>query len=70
MAIKKAKLNFSEVAKATPIVLDSGVLAYPIRFRLTSDDKNRKSQWSPMFLVIPAFPIDIILESLDGGTVV
>jgi hypothetical protein len=70
MAIKKAKVNFSEIANANPITLPDGSLGFPIRYRLTSDDKNRKSQWSPVYIIIPGFDIDVVFQSLDGGTII
>lgn len=70
MAIKKAKIKFSEIANATPIQLENGSLGFPIRYRLTSDDKNRKSQWSPVYIIVPTFDIDVIFQSLDGGTII
>jgi hypothetical protein len=67
MAIKKAKINLLQIANATPLQLAEDLFVYPIRFRLTSDDKNRKSQWSPIFLVETPFDSEVFYEFLDGG---
>lgn len=67
MAITKAKINLSQIANSNPILLPEGSF-YPIRFRLTSDDKNRKSQWSPVYLVEAPEGFDIFYQGLDGGS--
>jgi hypothetical protein len=67
MAIKKAKVNLSQIATATPVALPDGTSAYPVRFRLTSDDKNRKSQWSPIYLVRAPEGFEVFYQSIDGG---
>jgi hypothetical protein len=67
MSVTKAKINLSQIANATPVMLDTGMF-YAIRFRLTSDDKNRKSQWSPIYLVEAPEGFDIFYQSLDGGS--
>lgn len=68
MSVVKAKINLSQIAAANPIILDDGVtVAYPIRYRLTSDDKNRKSQWSPVYLVVAPAGFEVFYQSIDGG---
>ncbi len=67
MSVTKAKINLSQIANATPIVLDDMSLVYPIRFRLTSDDKNRKSQWSQIYLVEAPQGFEVFFQGLDGG---
>lgn len=67
MSIFKAKVNLSQIAAANPIILSTGEIAYPIRFRLTSDDKNRKSQWSPVYLVVAPEGFEVFYQSIDGG---
>lgn len=67
MAITKAKINLGQIAAASPVQLDDGSFVYPIRFRLTSDDKNRKSQWSAIYLVEAAEGFDVFYQGLDGG---
>jgi hypothetical protein len=67
MAIKKAKINLLQIANVTPIELTEELAFYPIRFRLTSDDKNRKSQWSPIYLVKVPPGAEVFYQNIDGG---
>lgn len=67
MAVTKAKVNISQIAAASPLLLPDGSAVYPIRFRLTSDDKNRKSQWSAIYLVEAPSGYDVFFEGMDGG---
>lgn len=47
------------------IINPDGTAGYYVRFRLVSDDKNRKSQWSPIYFV-SGEDLDIPIY-LDGG---
>lgn len=67
MTIKKARVNLLQIANVTPLQLAENLIVYPIRFRLTSDDKNRKSQWSPIYLVIAPEGVEVLYQSIDGG---
>ncbi len=67
MSVTKAKINLSQIAAASPLILQDGSAVYPIRFRLASDDKNRKSQWSPVYLVEAPSGYDVFFQGLDGG---
>jgi hypothetical protein len=67
VTIKKARVNLLQIANVTPLQLAENLIVYPIRFRLTSDDKNRKSQWSPIYLVIAPEGVEVLYQSIDGG---
>jgi hypothetical protein len=67
MAIKKARVNLLQIANVTPLELSEDLIVYPIRFRLTSDDKNRKSQWSPVYLVVAPPGVEVLYQNIDGG---
>jgi hypothetical protein len=67
MAIKKARVNLLQIANVTPLQLTEDLVVYPIRFRLTSDDKNRKSQWSPIYLVVAPEGVEVLYQNIDGG---
>jgi hypothetical protein len=67
MAIKKARVNLLQIANVTPLQLTEDLVVYPIRFRLTSDDKNRKSQWSPIYLVVAPEGGEVLYQNSDGG---
>lgn len=70
MSIKKARIPRSKLSSVTPIILEDGSSAYLIRFRLISEDKNRKSQWSPIFLVKDPHAAEITYQYLDGGDII
>jgi hypothetical protein len=67
VTIKKARVNLLQIANVTPLQLAENLIVYPIRFRLTSDDKNRKSQWSPIYLVIAPEGVEVLYQNIDGG---
>jgi hypothetical protein len=46
MAIKKAKFPASSLP-----AIDAKTNGYLVRFRVVSDDRNRKSAWSPIYVV-------------------
>jgi hypothetical protein len=48
--VKQAKISYSELP---PINTDLG--GYPIRYRIVSDNRNKISHWSPIFLVDPGY---------------
>ena len=61
--IKKATFLMSSLPGG--IINPDGTAGYYVRFRLVSDDKNRKSQWSPIYFV-SGEDLDIPIY-LDGG---
>jgi hypothetical protein len=63
--IKKAVFPIVNLPAA--ILNTDETFTYYVRFRLTSDDKNRKSHWSPIFAVnLPEGSL-ILYQSIDGG---
>lgn len=62
--LKKATFFLSDLPGGT-INVDNTV-GYYVRFRLASDDKNRKSQWSPIFFVTTE-DVDIPVYFDAGG---
>lgn len=63
--IKKAVFPIESLPGA---ILDKDdTFTYYVRFRLTSDDKNRKSHWSPIFAVKLPEGVEVLYQSIDGG---
>jgi hypothetical protein len=48
--IKKAKVPISELPP-----ISSETEGYSLRYRIVSEDKNRVSHWSPLYLVVPGY---------------
>ena len=59
MAVQKAIIQKESL---TPI--DSNTSAYAVRYRIVSEDKNRTSHWSPIF-VTNAVPIQSVSGALS-----
>lgn len=60
LAIKKVRIPFSEL---TPIGSGSDK-SYLLKYRVISSDKNRTSEWSPIYNVNPPTVYDPILDSI------
>ena len=57
MAVKKAI-----ILKSALPAIDSDTAAYAVRYRIVSEDKNRTSHWSPIFVTN-----SIAIESVSGA---
>jgi len=59
MAVKKAI-----VLKSSLPAVDSDTSGYAVRYRIISEDKNRTSHWSPIF-VTSAIPVQLVNGALS-----
>lgn len=62
--LKKATFFLADLPGGT--LNPDNTVGYYVRFRLASDDKNRKSQWSPIFFVTTE-DVDIPVYFDAGG---
>jgi hypothetical protein len=59
--IKQVRLSFSDLPD-----INSNLGGYILRYRIVSEDKNRVSQWSPIFIAQPGYsfvPGNLVVET-------